>query len=105
MRIDLGCGTAKRPGFIGVDRRNFDGVADLTKSRWLFDQDTLGGVDLLPVGERDCTHADKPVSEMFYFYLKWGWRELNAPERSHRTCTPSWWRPSDLRDDRLRHGI
>jgi predicted SAM-dependent methyltransferase len=144
LNIDLGCGKAKRPGFIGIDRRRFegvDGVADLTKNRWLFDQPTLGGIDLLPLGERefmlpdssvseahcshflehlehnqrqpervrfmnelwrvlipggtatiitphwasnraygDFTHADKPVSEMFYFYLNKDWRKSNAPD-------------------------
>jgi hypothetical protein len=29
IKLDLGCGAAKRPGFIGVHRRKFDGVADL----------------------------------------------------------------------------
>ncbi len=144
LNIDLGCGTAKRSGFIGIDRRRFegvDGVTDLTKSRWLFDRSTLGGIELLPVGERefalpdnsvgearcshflehlehnqrqpervrfmnelwrvlipggkatiitphwasnraygDFTHADKPVSEMFYFYLNRDWRRVNAPD-------------------------
>ncbi len=144
LKIDLGCGTAKRPGFVGIDRRRFegvDGVADLTRSPWLFDRPTLGGIDLLPVGEcefvlpdasvheaysshflehlehnqrqpervrfmnelwrvlvpggkatiitphwasnrayGDFTHADKPVSEMFYFYLNKEWRKANAPD-------------------------
>ena len=28
----------------------------------------------------DFTHADKPVSEMFYYYISKAWRELNAPD-------------------------
>ena len=28
----------------------------------------------------DFTHADKPVSEMFYAYLDSDWRELDAPD-------------------------
>jgi hypothetical protein len=27
----------------------------------------------------DFTHADKPVSEMFYYYLNQTWRDANAP--------------------------
>lgn len=141
LRLDLGCGTNKRQGFSGVDRRAFDGVdgvTDLTKSHWLFNEPTLAGYLLTPAvigGQRgfilpdnsvaeahcshflehlehnqsrpervrfmnelwrvmvpggrvtvitphwasnrsygDFTHADKPVSEMFYLYLDKGWR-------------------------------
>ncbi len=28
----------------------------------------------------DFTHADKPVSEMFYFYLSKQWRKVEAPD-------------------------
>jgi hypothetical protein len=28
----------------------------------------------------DFTHADKPVSEMFYLYLNREWRKVNAPD-------------------------
>jgi hypothetical protein len=28
----------------------------------------------------DFTHADKPVSEMFYYYLSKEWRKMNAPD-------------------------
>jgi ubiquinone/menaquinone biosynthesis C-methylase UbiE len=144
LNIDLGCGKSKKPGFMGIDRRAFDGVdgvTDLTKSRWVFAESSLGGIDLLPLGagefvlpdssvneaycshflehlehnqrrpERvrfmnelwrvlvpggkatiitphwasnraygDFTHADKPVSEMFYFYLNRDWRIVNAPD-------------------------
>lgn len=147
LKLDLGCGMGKRPGFIGIDRRPFpgvDGVTDLTKRQWLFERPVLGGVNLnaanldgrsgfvLPdnsVAEVHCshflehlehnqtrpervrfmnelwrvlvpggratiitphwasnraygdfTHADKPVSEMFYFYLDKDWRSINAPD-------------------------
>jgi Methyltransferase domain len=36
LKLDLGCGTRKQPGFVGVDSRKFEGVdvvADLTQ-RW-----------------------------------------------------------------------
>jgi SAM-dependent methyltransferase len=144
LKLDLGCGVFKRPGFLGIDRRRFegvDGVTDLTQKRWVFEDPTLGGVDLLPVSsggymlpdnsvaeafcshflehlehnqrqpERvrfmnelwrvlvpggnatiitphwasnraygDFTHADKPVSEMFYPYINREWRRRNAPD-------------------------
>ena len=144
LNLDLGCGTAKRKGFLGIDRRRFDGVdgvTDLTKKSWIFDRPTLGDVTLLQCGEGgfilpddsvtevycshflehlehnqrrpervrfmnelwrvlvpdgkatvitphwasnrafgDFTHADKPVSEMFYAYLDRDWRKANAPD-------------------------
>ena len=148
IKLDLGCGKNKNPGFLGVDRRNFDGVdvvcKDLTKSTWIFDSNVsgvctqVGGVDspvegwklpdssvtevhcshflehlnhnqekpervrfmnelyrvLIPGGKAtiitphwcsnraygDFTHADKPVSEMFYYYISKVWREANAPD-------------------------
>ena len=148
IKLDLGCGTAKRAGFLGVDRRPFpgvDGVTDLTQKHWLFDGPQLGSVKLVAVTtpegrtgfmlpdnsvaevhcshflehldhnqskpERvrfmnelwrvlvpggkatiitphwasnraygDFTHADKPVSEMFYHYLNKTWRKAQAPD-------------------------
>lgn len=146
LKLDLGCGKIKREGFLGIDRRKFagvDGVTDLTKKSWIFEQPELGDVKLLPtniegqgfilpdssVSEVHCshflehlehnqrrpervrfmnelwrvlipggsatiitphwasnraygdfTHADKPVSEMFYLYLNRVWREDNAPD-------------------------
>jgi predicted SAM-dependent methyltransferase len=144
LKIDLGCGKSAHAGFLGIDRRRFDGVdgvADLTESRWVFDRPTLGGTDLAPLGTQgfvlpdssvseaycshflehlehnqrhpervrfmnelwrvlvpggkatiitphwasnwaygDFTHADKPVTEMFYFYLRKDWRQSNAPD-------------------------
>jgi SAM-dependent methyltransferase len=49
LKLDLGCGMGKRPGFIGIDRRQFqgvDGVTDLTKRLWLFERPVLGGISL-----------------------------------------------------------
>ena len=148
INLDLGCGSQKRPGFLGVDRRQFpgvDGVTDLTQKHWLFDRPQLGSVKLVaattadgeprfmlpdnsvaeaysshflehldhnqakpervrfmnelwrvlvPGGKAtittphwasnraygDFTHADKPVSEMFYCYLNKAWRKQNAPD-------------------------
>lgn len=148
INLDLGCGSQKRPGFLGVDRRPFpgvDGITDLTQKHWLFDRPQLGSVKLVaattadgrtrfmlpdnsvaeaysshflehldhnqakpervrfmnelwrvlvPGGKAtittphwasnraygDFTHADKPVSEMFYSYLSKAWRKENAPD-------------------------
>lgn len=44
MRLDIGCGTRKTPGFIGVDVRQFEGVdvvCDLSTQRWPFESDTV----------------------------------------------------------------
>ena len=147
LKLDLGCGKKKQDGFLGVDRHKFegvDGVTDLTRKTWIFDQSELGHVKLIPldvdgvlgfvlpdcsVSEVHCshflehlehnqrqperarfmnelwrvlvpggnalmitphwasnraygdfTHADKPVTEMFYLYLNKAWRESNAPD-------------------------
>ncbi len=53
LKLDLGCGTKKHAGFLGIDRRSFagvDGVADLTHRRWVFAQNELGGCKLQPHG-------------------------------------------------------
>ena len=148
INLDLACGTRKKAGFLGVDRRRFpgvDGITDLTQKRWLFDAPQLGSVKLeiattpdgrtgftlpdnsvaevhcshflehldhnqakpervrfmnelwrvlVPGGKAtiitphwasnraygDFTHADKPVSEMFYHYLNKTWRKSEAPD-------------------------
>jgi SAM-dependent methyltransferase len=147
IKLDLGCGKWKKEGFLGIDRRRFqgvDGVTDLTQKTWIFEQLELGHLKLLPASipdragfvlpdcsvaevycshflehlehnqrqpERvrfmnelwrvlvpgglatfitphwasnraygDFTHADKPVSEMFYSYLNKAWRKDNAPD-------------------------
>ena len=44
MRIDLGCGTRKKEGYIGVDSRPFDGVdvvCDLGTERWPWGDETV----------------------------------------------------------------
>lgn len=47
IRVDLGCGNAKREGFIGLDYvegPQVDHVLDLTKDRYPFDDDTVDEV-------------------------------------------------------------
>lgn len=124
LKLDLGCGTRKREGFLGVDRRKFDGVDivhDLMVMPWPWDDNSVEEVYcshllehldhnrhnpervrfmnelyriLKPGGKAtivtphwasnraygDFTHADKPVSEMFFYYLSKAWRKVNAPD-------------------------
>lgn len=144
LKLDLGCGKNKAAGFLGIDRREFDGVdgvTDLTGTRWIFYTKGFEGLArfessteawylpdssvtevhcshflehlnhnaespqrvrfmnelyrvLIPGGKAtiitphwcsnraygDFTHADKPVSEMFYYYISKTWREGNAPD-------------------------
>jgi SAM-dependent methyltransferase len=146
IKLDLGCGKNKAAGFLGIDRRSFegvDGVTDLTKDKWVFHRKDFEGLIpsedhvnldkwilpdssvtevhcshflehlnhnqqspqrvkfmnelwrvLIPGGKAtiitphwasnraygDFTHADKPVSEMFYYYISKTWREGNAPD-------------------------
>jgi SAM-dependent methyltransferase len=47
LRVDLGCGNAKRPGFVGLDQfpgEQVDHVLDLTKDRYPFDDATVDEV-------------------------------------------------------------
>jgi SAM-dependent methyltransferase len=145
LKLDLGCGKNKAAGFLGIDRRNFEGVdgaTDLTSKRWVFARKDFEGLVqcksigpdawelpdssvtevhcshflehlnhnsadparvrfmnelyrvLIPGGKAtiitphwasnrafgDFTHADKPVSEMFYYYVSKTWRDQNAPD-------------------------
>ena len=48
LKLDLGCGTRKREGFVGVDRRKFDGVdivTDLMK-KWPWDDGTAEEINM-----------------------------------------------------------
>jgi SAM-dependent methyltransferase len=68
LRLDLGCGKSKRPGFLGIDRRRFDGVdgvTDLTQKQWIFEDRELGGLRLIPFSGGGFTLPDSSVSEVF----------------------------------------
>jgi SAM-dependent methyltransferase len=71
LKLDLGCGTRKKEGFLGIDRRKFagvDGVTDLTKKKWIFDDPELGGLKLLPAteeGKAGFALPDNCVSEAY----------------------------------------
>ncbi len=123
-KIDIGCGTNKREGFLGMDQRAFPGVDivhDVNVYPWPFEDNSIEEVYcshflehlnhssespqrvqfmnelyriLIPGGKAtiitphwasnraygDFTHADKPVSEMFYYYINKEWRKNNAPD-------------------------
>ena len=59
VQIDLGCGSAKRPGFIGldfVDSPQVDHVLDLTRDRYPFDDASVDAV----FSAHFLEHIDKP---------------------------------------------
>lgn len=70
IKLDLGCGKSKKEGFLGIDRRKFegvDGVTDLTKKSWIFEQSELGPLKLLPVsvdGSMGFVLPDRSVAEV-----------------------------------------
>lgn len=54
IRIDIGCGKAKKPGFIGVDVRPFEGVdvtMDAGKDRWPWNDGTVDEINASHVVE------------------------------------------------------
>lgn len=47
IRLDIGCGTNKRPGHIGIDVLKFDGVdvvMDVRKTPWPYKDDSVDGI-------------------------------------------------------------
>lgn len=124
IKLDIGCGTKKLEGFVGLDRTSFPGVDvihDITKTPWPFENESVSEANcshvlehldhnrqnperarfmnelyrvLIPGGTAriitphwcnnraygDFTHADKPVSEFFYYYLDRKWRKAEAPD-------------------------
>jgi len=67
VRLDLACGTAKQRGFLGIDRRRFegvDGITDLAQKSWVFDGPELGGLKLQPSGG-GFVLPDNSVAEVF----------------------------------------
>jgi len=124
IKLDIGCGKNKVPGFIGMDYRNFPGVDivhDINVYPWPIENGSVAEINcshflehldhnrhnpervrfmnevyriLAPGGKitiitphwasnrayGDFTHADKPVSEMFFYYINKEWRKVNAPD-------------------------
>ena len=124
IKLDIGCGSKKKEGFFGMDRRQFPGVDlvhDINAYPWPFADASVEEAScvhvlehlehnarnpervrfmnelyrvLVPGGKAnivtphwascraygDFTHADKPVSEMFWYYLSRAWRLAEAPD-------------------------
>lgn len=97
MKIDLGCGTDKKAGFVGIDSIAFEGVdivADLTK-RWPIDDDIVEEANCVHViehfGARDRVHF---VNELYRVLKKGGKATFVAPhafsERAYGDMTHMW---------------
>jgi hypothetical protein len=71
VKLDLGCGKKKKEGFLGIDRRSFegvDGVTDLTKRNWIFEQSEMGQLQLERVtidGAKGFILPDSSVIEVY----------------------------------------
>lgn len=130
IRLDIGCGSRKKDGFVGVDQFSMPGVdvvlnvvgkgEDGKFLAWPWADNTVDEIHsshfvehldfnrhnpervhfyneafrVMKPGAKmaiivphwasnraygDFTHADKPVSEMSFYYLKQAWRDVNAP--------------------------
>lgn len=54
IKLDLGCGPRKQPGFLGVDRRKFEGVdvvQDLLKTPWQWKDGSIAEIHMSHVME------------------------------------------------------
>lgn len=72
LKLDLGCGKNKKPGFIGVDSRAFDGVdtvLDLVARKPLF---TVSDTSL---GGKVAVQSDRPGK-----FKKWPWADDSVGE-------------------------
>ena len=86
LKINVGCGTDHKPGYIGVDRENWDGnikvILDIEKESLPFEDETVDEVYCSHVLE----HVDRPellISE-FYRILKPGaLLNIIVPHYSH----------------------
>lgn len=130
LRLDIGCGSRKKEGFLGVDQFPMEGVdvvlnvaerlPDGSYKPWPWADNSVDEIHsshfvehldhnrhnpervhfyneafrVMKEGAKmsiivphwasnraygDFTHADKPVSEMSFYYLKQSWRDTNAP--------------------------
>lgn len=119
IKLDLGCGSRKKEGFLGVDQypmENVDVVLDIGTAPWPWEDGSVEEIHashflehltamqrvhfmneafrVLKDGGKatiitphwasnraygDFTHQWPPVAEMFFYYLKQDWRNLNAP--------------------------
>lgn len=106
IKLDLGCGKNKAAGFLGVDRRRFDGVdavTDLTQpGKWQFTDLKIGDLELevnddkrftLPnnsVTEIHCSHFLEHLTGLQRVqFMNELWRVL-IPDGKAKVITPHW---------------
>jgi SAM-dependent methyltransferase len=82
IKLDLGCGSNKREGFLGVDRRKFDGVdavADLSRpGKWRFSEQHIGGLELPLDGGNGFIIPDSSIAEAHCSHFL---EHLTGPQR------------------------
>lgn len=84
LLLDLGCGTVKRPGFVGVDIRKYDAVdvvADLTK-KWPWKDNSVDEVIC-----SNLLNYLEPKSRAFFFNEL---QRVLKPEAKALITTPHW---------------
>jgi hypothetical protein len=85
LKLDLGCGTRKQEGFIGVDKvkgEKVDVVCDLGRGRWPWKNNS--------VGEVFCSHMLehlKPLERINFANELW---RVLAPGAKAKIITPNW---------------
>jgi SAM-dependent methyltransferase len=98
LRLDLGCGKQKRPGFIGVDVRPFDSVdvvCDLSKDRWPWEDGSVSEISSSHFIEHlDAEGRIHFVNEAFRVLVPGGMAYLIAPawksSRAYGDLTHKW---------------
>jgi SAM-dependent methyltransferase len=89
VKLDLGCGTKKREGFRGVDRRVFPGVDvvhDLRKMPWPFEDNSVHEVHCSHFFEHLHCNEDKPERVQFCNELY----RILVPGGKATIITPHW---------------
>lgn len=98
MKLDLGCGTRKTEGYIGVDCRAFDGVdviCDIGKDKWPWGDDTVDEV----ICSHTVEHLTGPerihfVNELYRVLRKGGKAAIIVPHwsscRAYGDLTHQW---------------
>lgn len=85
MKIDLGCGKAKKPGFVGVDLIAFEGVdvvLDIGKARWPWE----GG----SVTEAHCSHFLEHLTAWERVHFANELDRVLAPGAACQLVVPHW---------------
>lgn len=75
IKLDLGCGTRKQAGFLGVDRRKFDGidvVHDLLKTPWPWKDGSVAEIHMSHVMEHFAGKDRPKICNEIYRVLRVG---------------------------------